>query len=348
MMRVLITGITGFAGSHLAEYLLEQDDVEIFGTMRWRSRLDNLDDIAARGKLHTLEETPLSGRGGFDRRVVPGAVHLVECDLCDPTATRHVIGAIRPDRIFHLAAQTFVFTSWQAPSQTMQTNIIGQVNLFEAIRSADIQPRVHVAGSSEEYGLIHENELPVRETNPLRPLSPYAVSKVAQEMLAHQYHWSYGLHTIVTRAFNHTGPRQGHVLVTSSVARQIAEIETSVRAPCIEVGDLESQRDWTDVRDAVRGYWMALEGCTPGEPYNIATGQARTIREMLDVVLSFTSQDIEVRSDPDRYRPSDLKLLCGDSSKFRQATGWAPTIPFSQTMRDLLDYWRGRVNRGRA
>lgn len=347
-MRVLITGITGFAGSHLAEYLLGRGDVEVFGTMRWRSRLDNLDEVAAQGRLHTMEDTPVTDAETLARHLLPGAVNILECDLCDPSAIRTVIAAVRPDRIFHLAAQSFVPASWHEPAQTMQTNVVGQVHLFEAIRAAAIDPIVHIAGSSEQYGLVYEHEVPIREGNPFRPLSPYAVSKVAQEMLAHQYFRSYGLRTVVTRAFNHTGPRRGHVLVTSSFAKQIAEIEAGLRAPVLGVGDLGSQRDWTDVRDTVRGYWLALDGgCTPGETYNVASGKAMAVQEMLNILLDLSSADIEVRSDQDRFRPSDVRLLWGDASKFREATGWVPEIPFSQTMADLLNYWRERCRSAR-
>lgn len=343
-MRVLITGITGFAGSHLAEYLLARGDVEVFGTMRWRSRLDNLDQISAQGKLHTMEDTPIADADRLARHLVAGSVNVLQCDLMDPWGTRNVIGAICPDRIFHLAAQSFVPVSWHEPAQTLQTNVVCQVNLFEAIRAAGLDPIVHIAGSSEQYGLVHENEVPIRESNPLRPLSPYAVSKVAQEMLAHQYFRSYGLRSVVTRAFNHTGPRRGHVLVTSSFAKQIAEIEAGLREPVLEVGDLTSKRDWTDVRDTVRAYWLALDGgCAAGETYNVGSGKAMAVREMLDILLGLSSADIEVRSDPARFRPSDVRLLWGDASKFRDATGWSPEIPFEQTMADLLDYWRQRV-----
>jgi GDP-4-dehydro-6-deoxy-D-mannose reductase len=255
-----------------------------------------------------------------------------------------VIDAVRPDRIFHLAAQSFVPVSWHEPAQTLQTNVGCQVNLFEAIRAAGLDPIVHIAGSSEQYGLVHEDEVPIRESNPLRPLSPYAVSKVTQEMLAHQYFRSYGLRSVVTRAFNHTGPRRGHVLVTSSFARQIAEIEAGLKEPVLEVGDLSSRRDWTDVRDMVRGYWLALDGgCSPGETYNIGSGKAMAVQEMLNILLEASSADIEVRADSARFRPSDVKLLWGDASKFQAATGWAPEIPFTKTMADLLDYWRART-----
>jgi GDP-4-dehydro-6-deoxy-D-mannose reductase len=333
------------AGSHLAEYLLQLPDVEIFGTMRWRSRLDNLEDIAATGRLNTMDGLTITDAAQLQRHAVRDAVNLVECDLCDPTSTHQAVAAIAPDRIFHLAAQSFVPTSWHQPAQTLQTNVIGQLNLFEAIRHAGLTPEIQVAGSSEQYGLVHEHEVPIREENPFRPLSPYAVSKVAQEMMAHQYHRSYGFKTVVTRGFNHTGPRRGQVLVTSSFAKQIAEIEAGLQDPVMQVGDLTSKRDWSDVRDVVRGYWLSLDHCTPGEAYNIASGSPVAVGEMLDILISLSARPVEKRQDPLRMRPSDVKLLCGDSTKFRAATGWAPTIPFTKTLGDLLNYWRDRVAR---
>ncbi|MBI4493841.1 MAG: GDP-mannose 4,6-dehydratase, partial [Chloroflexi bacterium] len=261
----------------------------------------------------------------------------------DAFSTQRLIECVRPDRIFHLAAQSFVPTSWTAPAQTLSINVLGQVNLFEAIRQANLDPLVHVAGSSEEYGLVYPHEAPIKETNPLRPLSPYAVSKVTQEMLAHQYFRSYGLRTIVTRGFNHEGPRRGPVFVTSNFARQVAEIEAGLRAPVIEVGDLSSRRDWSDVRDMVKAYWLTLERGTPGEVYNIGTGVARTVKEMLEVLLEHSAVQVRVEPVAEKMRPSDVKLLQADASKFRAATGWEPHIPFEQTMADLLDYWRERV-----
>jgi GDP-4-dehydro-6-deoxy-D-mannose reductase len=342
-LRVLITGITGMAGSHLADYLLERGDVEIFGTVRWRSRMDNLAQVEASGRLNALEGLNIPDQETLARYLRPGAANLLECDLCDATSTRQVIEAVRPDRIFHLAAQSFVPTSWHAPAHTLQTNVLGQLNLLEAVRQAGISPRIHIAGSSEQYGLVREDEVPIRETNPLRPLSPYAVSKVAQEMMAYQYHKSYGFHTVVSRAFNHTGPRRGQVLASSSFAKQIAEIEARLKDPVIDVGDLTARRDWSDVRDIVRAYWLALEHCEPGEAYNIGSDNAIGVGEMLQLLLGHSTAHIETRVDASRLRPSDVKLLWSDSTKFRQATGWSPTIPFTQTMRDLLDYWRDRI-----
>jgi GDP-4-dehydro-6-deoxy-D-mannose reductase len=344
-VRVLITGITGMAGSFLAEYLADHHpDVAVFGTFRWRSKLDNLQDLRARGQLNVLDEGQRVTDEAALRRVHrPGRVTVLDCELQDPSAVRHVVRAVRPDRVFHLAAQSFVPASWAAPAATLHNNIIGQVNLLEALREARLDPVVHVAGSSEEYGLVHPHEAPITEANPLRPLSPYAVSKVAQELLALQYWRSYGLKTLVTRGFNHTGPRRGQVFATSSFAKQIAQVEAGLQAPVLRVGDLEARRDWTDTRDVVRAYWLAAERGEPGEVYNVGRGACLRVGEMLGLLLGQARAKVEVRQDPARLRPSDVPLLWADVGKFRRATGWAPEIPFERTLADLLDYWRTRV-----
>jgi GDP-4-dehydro-6-deoxy-D-mannose reductase len=319
MMRVLITGITGFAGSHLAEYILaNHPGVEIFGIIRWRSRMDNIVQIQNK-------------------------VRLLEADLKDPTSLRAALSEAKPERIFHLAAQSFVPTSWKCPAETFAINAIGQINLFESILSLNLSPRIQIAGSSEEYGQVFSDEIPMKETNPLRPLSPYAVSKVAQDLLAFQYFKSYGLKAIRTRGFNHTGPRRGDVFVTASFARQIAEIEKKKRPPVIYVGNLEAKRDFTDVRDVVRAYWLSLEKGAEGEVYNIGSGQAYSMQELLDLLMSLSRARMEVKVDPSRLRPSDVPVLLADASKFRDLTGWKPRIPFKQTILDLLNYWREKV-----
>lgn len=316
-MRVLITGITGFAGSHLADYILERGDAEVIGILRWRSRTENIEQLQ-------------------------GKVRFVECDLRDASSTRDVLDETRPDWIFHLAAQSFVPTSWTAPTESLVTNILGQLNIFEAVKKLHIAPKIQLACSSEEYGLVHESELPIRETNPLRPLSPYAVSKVGQDMLGYQYWMSFKIPVIRTRGFNHEGPRRGPVFVCSDFAKQIADIEKGRREPVLRVGNLDARRDFTDVRDIVRGYWLALEKGEPGEVYNLCSGRAWTIREMLDMLLGMTDKKIRVETDPARMRPSDVPVLLGDASKFRDRTGWEPTIPFERTMKDLLEFWRKR------
>src|SRR5579859_3179028 len=333
------------AGSFLAEYLVEHHpDAEVFGTFRWRSKLDNLQALRGRGKLNVLDEGQrITDEGSLRRFVKPNQVTVIDCELQDASAVRGVIRAVQPDKVFHLAAQSFVPTSWTAPAATLTNNIVSQVNLFEAIREAQLDPVIHVAGSSEEYGLVYPDEAPILESNPLRPLSPYAVSKVAQETLAIQYFRSYGLKCVVTRGFNHTGPRRGQVFVTSSFARQIAEIEAGHRKPVIEVGDLDSKRDWTDTRDMVRAYWLATERGAPGEVYNVGQGTCICVGEMLDILLTHSNVKIAKEQDPSRMRPSDVLLLWANVDKFKKDTGWEPTIPFDQTMVDLLNYWRERV-----
>jgi len=321
MTRALITGITGFVGSHMAEYLLEtQPDVEVYGTARWRSRRDNIEHIAHR-------------------------IHLTECDMNDANSVRTMIENTRPDYVFHLAAQSFVPTSWHAPTDTLTTNIMGQLNLFEAVRLAGIDPVIQIAGSSEEYGLVLPDEVPIKETNPLRPLSPYAVSKVTQDMLAWQYSYAYDLKVIRTRAFNHSGPRRGDVFVESNFAHQVVQIELGLMPPVLKVGNLEAKRDYTDVRDVVRAYWLAVTRAQPGEVYNIATGKSWAIQQVLDMLLAQAKVPIRVEQDPARLRPSDVLILEGDATRFREATGWEPTIPFEQTLQDILAYWRERLAR---
>ncbi|MBI5956447.1 MAG: GDP-mannose 4,6-dehydratase [Chloroflexi bacterium] len=342
-MKVLITGITGFAGSYLGEYLVARGDVKVYGSCRWRSRLDNLSDLRRQGKLNVLVEEKITGPEELNRLAKAGQVNLLQCELADSYSVRKLISSVQPERIFHLAAQSFVLSSWNAPVETFQTNVIGQINLFEAVREAGLDPTIHIAGSSEEYGLVYPDEVPMKETNALRPLSPYAVSKVAQELLAWQYFKSYGLKTVVTRGFNHTGPRRGQVFSTSSFAKQIAEIEKGKREPVVHVGDISSKRDWTDVRDMVRAYWLALDKGQPGQVYNVGSGTTRTIQEMLDILLSLSTVKVTVVQDPGRLRPSDVKILWADTTKFCNQTGWVPQIPFEQTMKDLLNYWRDRV-----
>ena len=317
-MRLLVTGITGFVGSHMAEYALAHG-AEVFGSSRWRSRTENVDHLRSN-------------------------IKLIECDLRDLASVRGLLEATEPTHVVHLAAQSFVGASWQTPAETLSNNIISQVNLLEGIRRFTIVPRFLVAGTSEEYGLVYPDELPIRETNPLRPLSPYAVSKVAQDMMGYQYFKSYGLPIIRTRAFNHEGPRRGEVFVTSNFAKQVAEIEAGLREPTICVGDLTPRRDFSDVRDIVRGYWQLLEQGEPGEVYNLCSGRSWAIQEVLEFFLDHSRvKKIAVETDPARLRPSDVMILEGDPSKIRQATGWEVEIPFEQTLKDLLAYWRQRT-----
>lgn len=319
---ILITGITGMAGSHLADVLLkEAPDYQIVGTKRWRTNLDNIG--------HILDK-----------------VSLIDCNLNDSTACLQLIEHVKPTYVFHLAAQSFVPDSWTSPNSTIHDNIMMQLHLFEAIRITGIDPVVQVALSSEEYGKVLPEELPIRESNPFRPLSPYAVSKVSQDMLCYQYFASYGLKVIRTRAFNHEGPRRGEVFVTSNFAKQIAEIECGLKPPIMHVGNLNARRDWSDVRDVAKAYWLSVQHCTPGEDYVIASGKSRTIQELLDYLLSLTKVNIEVKVDPNRLRPSDVEILEGDASKFIKATSWVQKYTFEETIKDLLDYWRDKLRAG--
>jgi GDP-4-dehydro-6-deoxy-D-mannose reductase len=317
---VLITGITGFVGSHMAEYALARG-AQVFGSSRWRSKTENIDHLRPR-------------------------LTLIESDLRDMSSVRALVEQAGPTHVIHLAAQSFVGASWHSPAETLSTNILSQLHLLEAIRGLKLAPRFLSVGSSEEYGLVHEDELPIRETNPLRPLSPYAVSKIAQDMMGYQYWKSYGLPIVRARAFNHEGPRRGDVFVTANFAKQVAEIEAGLCPPVVHVGDLKPRRDFSDVRDIVRGYWLLLERGEPGDVYNLCSGRSWSIQAVLDFLLAqSTVKGITVEVDPGRLRPSDVMVLEGDPSKIEKATGWKVEISFERTLVELLDYWRQRTRR---
>jgi len=323
-MRILITGITGMVGSHLAEYVLaHHPEVEVHGMVRWRSPRDNIRAIADRVRLH-------------------------EGELRDLNSLVRVLDTVKPERIFHLAAQSYVSASYSAPADTLHTNVIGTTNLLDAIRLTKIDPRVHICSSSEVYGQVREDEVPIRESNEFRPASPYAVSKCGEDMIALQYFLSYGIKTIRTRMFTHTGPRRGDVFAESAFAKQIAEVEAGLRPNPIKVGNLNSVRTFADVGDAVRAYWLLLEKCTPGEVYNIGGERTMLVGEMLDVLIGMAGCRIQCEVDPALVRPSDVTLQIPDTSKFRAATGWSAKIPLETTLRDLLDYHRGRIRDFRA
>ena len=317
-MKILITGITGFIGSHLAEYCLNKEGVRVFGTVLSHHLGDELKRIE-----HIKER-----------------IELFECDLTNRIAVNRVLEKVRPDKIFHLAAQSFVPVSWRSPEDTLYNNIMSELNLFEAIKELKLDSVIQVAGSSEEYGLVEKEETPIKENNPLRPLSPYGVSKVAQDRLAYQYHQSYGLKTIITRCFNTEGPRRGKQFVISTFAHQIASIEKGLQEPLIYVGNLEAYRDFTHVKDITRALWSAIEKCKFGEPYNIGTGKIHQIKEVLETLLSLTEKKIEIKKDSKRMRPSDVPILLCDSTKFRNTTGWEPRIDFKTILSDTLNYWR--------
>ena len=324
-MRVLITGITGFVGSHLTEYVLaNHPEVEVFGTKRWRSPKDNI--------RHLL-----------------GRISLQDCDLRDLSSMIAMFDQVRPDRVFHLAAQSFVQTSYSAPLDTLECNVIGTTNLLEAVRITRSDPVIHICSSSEVYGQVRPEEVPIREDCPLRPVSPYAVSKVGEDMIGFMYWAAYGLKTIRTRMFTHSGPRRGEVFVDSFFALQLACIEAGVQEPVLRVGNLESVRTFADVRDTVRAYWLLAAKCPPGEVYNIGGDTTMTVREMLDMLLEMSpcGKKVKVRVDPALIRPADVTLQIPCADKFKAATGWKPEIPYRQTLQDMLDYWRSEIARNR-
>ena len=326
--RVLITGLGGFVASHLAEYILYAHDWEIWGTMRWSDSLDNLIGLAPRIN---------AGDG----------VHVVNADLTDCPSLVKAVEMSRPDFVFHLAAQSYPQTSFDAPVETLRTNIEGTLNLLEAVRHEAPQARVHVCSSSEVYGRVPADLVPIREACAFHPASPYAVSKVGADLIGQHYAEAYGLHTVVTRMFTHTGPRRGDVFAESSFAKQIAMIETGLLEPPIKVGNLNSLRTVADVRDAVRAYVMALRQDLPkGEVYNIGGDHTCTVGEILNALQGAAGSDYPIEVDPARLRPVDADNQVPDCSKFKAATGWEPMIAFEKTMADLMAYWRQRVASG--
>lgn len=319
--KVFITGITGFVGSHLVDYILARHpDVKVVGLTRWRSPKDNI--------LHILEK-----------------ITLEFGDLLDTFSLRRAIDLHRPDVIFHLAAQSYVDFSFVAPIATLEANVIGTCNLLEVVKelklSLGYDPIVHIASSSEVYGQVKDNEVPITEVNPFRPASPYGVSKVAEDMLGLQYWLSWKIKTIRTRMFTHTGPRRGDIFALSNFAKQVAAIEVGKQEPIVKVGNLDSVRTWMDVRDAVQAYWLMVQKCQPGEVYNIGGVETMTIGQVLKKLLPLSvRKDIQVKVDPARLRPSDVTLQIPSIEKFSQATGWKPAISFDDTVLDTLNYWR--------
>ncbi len=269
-------------------------------------------------------------------------------DLLDAAAVKSGLEQLRPDRIFHLAAKSHIGQSWLNPLDTLQTNISAQVNLFEAVRALGLRPRIAVAGSSEEYGMIDSKDVPITEETPLKPVSPYAVSKVAQDLMGLQYFKNYGLEIVRLRLFNQTGPGRSEAFVTSAFARQIARIEAGLQDPVVHVGNLAVIRDFTDVRDAASALWLALEKGEPGDVYNICSGEGIAVGGILDLLRRESTVDFRIVPDGDRVRPSDLPVIVGDGSKFKKRTGWLPKISFEQSMKDLLAEWRTHVKSNAA
>jgi GDPmannose 4,6-dehydratase len=317
-------------GSHLADHLLAHTDWELHGLLRWNEDLANVD--------HLLPRVNDKDRIG-----------LVYGDLNDHPSLERAVDAAQPDYVFHLAAQSYPKTSFSAPIETLQTNILGTAALLEAIHHSGRQPIVHVCASSEVFGRVAKERLPIGEDTPFHPASPYAISKVGTDLVGRFYAEAYGMCVMTTRMFTHTGPRRGDVFAESTFAKQIALIEEGRIAPVLRTGNLDSMRTWADVRDAVRAYHLLVtKDPVPGAYYNIGGAYSCTVGDMLAHLLSLsTRDDIEVVTDPERLRPIDADLQIPDTTKFRAHTGWAPEIPFEQTMYDLLEYWRDRVRSGR-
>lgn len=328
--RALITGISGMVGSHLADYLLANTDWDLYGLCRWRSPLDNVKHLV-----------PLANR--------KERVRFLYGDLRDYVSLQSAVEESRPNYVFHLAAQSFPSTSFVTPLDTFDTNITGTERLLEVLRRCkDIDPVIHVCSSSEVFGRVPREKLPIAEDCSFHPASPYAISKVGTDLVGRFHAEAYGQKVVVTRMFTHTGPRRGDVFAESTFAKQIAMIERKLIPPVVKVGNLESLRTWADVRDAVRAYYLLVTvDPKPGEAYNIGGTYSCTVGDMLKHLLSLsTERDIRVEVEPERLRPIDADLQVPDTSKFHKHTGWKPEITFEQTMRDLLEYWRDRIRSG--
>ncbi len=315
-MRVLITGIAGFAGSRLAEHLLTLPDTEIHGVIH---------------------------RSDLRIRHIQSHLHLHRGDLRDPTWVHALVQQVRPERVCHLAAWSDVGGSWAHPWTAYELNILCQLNLMEALQRHVPVCRVLVITSNEVYGRVHPEEIPIHEETRFRPNSPYGVSKIAQDMMALQYWNSHRLPTIRARSFNHLGPGQAPDFVASAFARQIAAIEVGLQEPVLRVGNLDAVRDFTDVRDVVRAYWLLLERGQAGQVYNVGSGVGRSIRWLLETLLTMTEVPIAVEQDPSRMRPSDVPISVCDNRRLVETTGWQPAYSLEQSLRDVLDYWRAEI-----
>jgi GDP-4-dehydro-6-deoxy-D-mannose reductase len=311
-MKILITGVTGFVGRHLVDHLQTAvPEADIWGLV-W-------------------DEDPAQ---------IPAAVHQLTGDLTLPSSLARSLEQVRPDVVLHLAGATSVASSWQQPDRSFQVNAIGTLNLLEALRSLDLEPTVVVATSAEIYGAVGAENQPIREDSPLNPISPYATSKAAQDLIAAQYHRGFNLPTVRLRLFPHTGPGRPPQFAASGFARQIARIERGLDPPVMAVGNLDPVRDFTDVRDIARAYWAAAVRGRPGEAYNVGSGRGVSIREVLDQLIARSEVAIETRVDPLRLRPADIACLVADTTRFVADTGWKPEIPLERTLGDLLDWWR--------
>ncbi len=316
-MRVLITGAGGFVGHHLAAQIAESSPgARLIGTT-W----------APGESVH------------------PAVAEARQLDLKDPRQTRELLEAVQPGAIYHLAAQAFVPRSFEDPWETLENNIRAQLNIIRACLELGIAPRILIVSSAEIYGAVEAERLPMDEDTPIRPTNPYSVSKVAQDMLGLQYYLSHDLPIMRARPFNHIGPGQNSRFVAPAFASQIARIEEGEAEAVIYVGNLAAKRDFTDVRDIVRAYQLIVEKGKPGEAYNVASGVARSIGQLLDALLGLTGAAIETRVDPQRLRPVDVPEIRGDATKLRRHTGWRPAHSFEGALRDVLGDCRLRQHR---
>lgn len=330
MTNVLITGITGMVGSHLADFLLEHTHWNIYGMCRWRSPLDNVEHL-------------------LDRANRKDRLHFINGDLGDYISLVNAVDESCPDYVFHLAAQSYPTTSFTSPLQTLDTNILGTERLLEALRRCPgIDPIIHVCSSSEVFGRVPREKLPIGEECAFHPASPYAISKTGTDLVGRFHAEAYGQKVLITRMFTHTGPRRGDVFAESTFAKQIAMIEQGMIPPVVKTGNLQSLRTWSDVRDAVRAYYMLVTINPMPGAYNIGGTFSCTVEDMLSHLISISTcrDSIRVETEPARLRPLDADLQVPDTAKFCAHTGWKPEIFFEKTMQDLLDYWRGRVNAG--
>ena len=322
-----ITGITGMVGSHLADYIIKNTDWNIVGLIRWRSPLDNIS--------HLIKDINENNK-----------IKLIYGDLRDTLSIDKAVQEAKPDYVFHLAAQSFPKTSFDSPLDTMNTNIQGTNRVLEALRKYAQNAYIHICSSSEVFGRVSKEKLPIDEECTFHPASPYAISKVGTDLIGRFYAEAYNMRVITTRMFTHTGPRRGDVFAESSFAKQIALAEAGLIEPIIKVGNLKSLRTISDVRDAVRAYYMLLtENPIPGEYYNIGGTFSLEIGELLNYLISISSikSDLKVELDESRLRPIDADLQIPNTKKFQKHTGWKPEISFEQTMLDLLNYWRKKV-----
>jgi GDP-mannose 4,6-dehydratase len=331
MKKVLITGIGGMVGSHLTDFLLQNTDWKIYGLMRWNDSFDNLE--------HLVNDISEKKR-----------IEIIYGDLNDYVSLQKAVNHSNPDYVFHLAAQSYPQTSFESPIETLQTNIIGTTNFLEAIKNSESKNAIiHVCASSEVFGRVPKENLPIDEECNFHPASPYAISKVGTDLIGRYYAEAYNMTIMTTRMFTHTGPRRGDVFSESTFAKQIAMIENGQQEPKIYVGNLNSLRTYADVRDAVRAYYLLVTvNPISGEYYNIGGSHTCKVSDTLDYLISKSSiSDIEIITDSSRLRPIDADLQIPDTKKFRDHTGWEPTIPFTQTMDDLLEYWRNKIKNGR-